>query len=68
MTEGLDSDPAVTYKLVFKTVLKEADSIRRLCLEANADEKCAGIITWMHTFSPAKMWIAGLTALQKPML
>ncbi|MDQ0223746.1 L-arabinose isomerase [Metabacillus niabensis] len=68
ITEGLDSDPAVTYKLVFKTVLKEADSIRRLCLEANADEKCAGIITWMHTFSPAKMWIAGLTALQKPML
>ncbi|MBO1512550.1 L-arabinose isomerase [Metabacillus bambusae] len=68
ITEALDRDPSVTYKLVFKSVLKEADSIRRLCLEANTDENCAGIITWMHTFSPAKMWIAGLTALQKPML
>ncbi|MGM0922730.1 MAG: L-arabinose isomerase [Bacillota bacterium] len=68
ITEALDRDTAVTYKLVFKSVLKEADSIRRLCLEANADENCAGIITWMHTFSPAKMWIAGLSALQKPML
>jgi L-arabinose isomerase len=68
ITEALDRDKAVTYKLVFKSVLKAADSIRRLCLEANADENCAGIITWMHTFSPAKMWIAGLSALQKPML
>lgn len=65
---GLDQDPAVTYKLVFKSVVKEADSIRRLFLEANADENCAGIITWMHTFSPAKMWIAGLNALKKPLL
>lgn len=68
MVAGLDEDPAVTYKLVFKSVVKEADSIRRLFLEANADENCAGIITWMHTFSPAKMWIAGLNALKKPLL
>ncbi|MBD1379451.1 L-arabinose isomerase [Metabacillus arenae] len=68
ITEGLDSASSVTHKLVFKSVLKEADSIRRLCLEANADENCAGIITWMHTFSPAKMWIAGLSSFQKPML
>lgn len=68
MVAGLDEDPAVTYKLIFKSVVKEADSIRRLFLEANADENCAGIITWMHTFSPAKMWIAGLNALKKPLL
>jgi len=37
-----------------------------LCLEANSARNCVGLITWMHTFSPAKMWIAGLTALQKP--
>ena len=42
------------------------DEIRRLCLEANADPDCAGLILWMHTFSPSKMWIGGLSALQKP--
>ncbi|MCJ7842270.1 L-arabinose isomerase [Lederbergia sp. NSJ-179] len=68
MVAGLDEDQAVTYKLVFKSVLKEADSIRRLFLEANADENCAGVVTWMHTFSPSKMWIAGLNALKKPLL
>lgn len=65
---GLDSDPSIPYKIVFKSVVKESDAIRKLILEANADENCAGIITWMHTFSPAKMWIAGLSALQKPLL
>ena len=68
MAEGIDSDPSATYKVVFKSVVKESDAIRRLMLEANADENCAGIITWMHTFSPAKMWISGLKALTKPLL
>ncbi len=68
IVNGLDDDVRVPYKLVFKSVLKDADSIRKLILEANADENCAGIITWMHTFSPSKMWIAGLSALQKPYL
>jgi L-arabinose isomerase len=68
IANGLDSDPSIPYKIVFKSVVKESDAIRRLVLEANADENCAGIITWMHTFSPAKMWIAGLSALQKPLL
>jgi len=45
-----------------------AESIRRICLEANEAANCVGIVLWMHTFSPAKMWIAGLTALQKPLL
>ncbi|CAM4121280.1 L-arabinose isomerase [Lederbergia lenta] len=65
---GIDNDPSATYKVVFKSVVKESDAIRRLFLEANADENCAGIITWMHTFSPAKMWISGLNALTKPLL
>lgn len=56
------------FKIVFKTVLTNAIDIRKLMLEANNDENCAGVILWMHTFSPAKMWIAGLTALQKPQL
>src|SRR5262245_10181314 len=53
-------------KLVFKPVMEGPDAIRRVCLEANSAEKCAGLILWMHTFSPSKMWIGGLTALRKP--
>src|SRR5512142_2277899 len=54
-------------ELVFKPVLKSPDAIRSIIEEANAAPECAGVITWMHTFSPAKMWIAGLTRLQKPL-
>jgi len=68
IVNGLDNDSLVPFKLVFKSVVKDSDSIRKLVLEANANESCAGIITWMHTFSPSKMWISGLTALQKPYL
>lgn len=52
--------------VVFKPVLTTPDAIHTLCLEANSAPNCIGLITWMHTFSPAKMWIAGLTALKKP--
>ncbi|KQL32711.1 arabinose isomerase [Bacillus sp. FJAT-25509] len=68
IVNGLEDDSRVQYKVLFKTVLKDSDSIRKLMLEANADQNCAGIITWMHTFSPSKMWIAGLSSLQKPYL
>jgi L-arabinose isomerase len=68
ITEGLDQDPALPFKIMFKPVLTTPEEIRRLCIEANSDESCAGIITWMHTFSPAKMWIAGLSELRKPLL
>ncbi|HHW66610.1 L-arabinose isomerase [Defluviitalea raffinosedens] len=68
MAEGLDLDPSIPCKVVFKPVLTTPDAIRKLCSEANLDDKCAGIITWMHTFSPAKMWIAGLSELKKPLL
>ncbi|SDZ47979.1 L-arabinose isomerase [Evansella caseinilytica] len=65
---GLNEDGGLAYEIVLKPVLTTPDSIRRLCIEANADEDCAGLMTWMHTFSPAKMWIAGLSELRKPLL
>jgi L-arabinose isomerase len=54
--------------VVWKPVLKSSDAIRRLALEVNSADNVIGVITWMHTFSPAKMWIAGLDALRKPLL
>lgn len=65
VAEGLGGLPV---RVVWKPVLKESDSIRRLALEVNARDDVIGVIAWMHTFSPAKMWIAGLDALQKPLL
>lgn len=53
-------------KIVYKPVLTNQEAITRLCLEANLADQCIGLITWMHTFSPAKMWINGLKHLQKP--
>jgi L-arabinose isomerase len=55
-------------RVVWRPVLLDATSIHRQVLEANSDPDCVGVITWMHTFSPAKMWIAGLDALAKPLL
>ena len=66
VAKGLDSDPGIASRIVFKPIVTTPEEIRRVCIEANSDDACAGIITWMHTFSPAKMWINGLTALQKP--
>ena len=54
--------------LEWKPVVKTPEEIRAVIMAANADDNCVGVITWMHTFSPAKMWINGLAALQKPML
>ncbi|MDR1824503.1 MAG: L-arabinose isomerase [Bifidobacteriaceae bacterium] len=54
--------------VVWKPTLTSKDAIHSLVLEANRDPNCVGLIAWMHTFSPAKMWIAGLDALQKPLL
>ncbi|NMC39131.1 MAG: L-arabinose isomerase [Bacteroidales bacterium] len=65
---ALDANPEIPVRIVFRPVLTTSDAITKLCLEANSDKLCAGIITWMHTFSPAKMWIAGLSKLNKPML
>ncbi|MEY9952270.1 L-arabinose isomerase [Leifsonia sp. EB34] len=63
---GASSD--VPVRVVWKPVLTDSDAIRRIALEANADDAVIGLVAWMHTFSPAKMWIAGLDALQKPLL
>ena len=64
----LDEAEAVPVRIVWKPVLKERDSIRTAMLQANADPSCIGVIAWMHTFSPAKMWIAGIDALAEPLL
>ena len=64
----LDAAADVPATIVWKPVLKDSASIRRAMLDANADDRVLGVITWMHTFSPAKMWIAGLDALRKPLL
>jgi L-arabinose isomerase len=67
MADALDRAAAIPVQVVFKPVLTGPDEIRKLCLEANSTEQCVGLVAWMHTFSPAKMWIAGLSLLQKPL-
>ena len=68
IAKQLDGSGEIPWDIVWKPVLTDAGAIRRLCLEANADDRCLGVIAWMHTFSPAKMWISGLDALRKPLL
>ncbi len=65
---ALNEAKEVPVEVVHKPVVTSSDSIHRLLVEANADENCIGVITWMHTFSPARMWIAGLNILHKPHL
>ena len=64
----LSASGGLSAEIVGLPVLTESAAIRRVMLEANADPDCLGVITWMHTFSPAKMWITGLDALRKPLL
>ncbi|HWC18635.1 MAG TPA: L-arabinose isomerase [Terriglobales bacterium] len=66
IARSLDKSPITPVRIVFKPVLTTPDSIYQLCLQANAAANCVGLVTWMHTFSPAKMWIPGLKTLQKP--
>jgi len=66
IAQALSHSAKTPVNVVFKPVQTSPEAIRELCLEANAAKNCVGLITWMHTFSPAKMWIAGLTSLQKP--
>jgi L-arabinose isomerase len=68
IVEELNGTKRLPLKIAFKPVLTTPDAIRQLCLEANHAPKCAGLILWMHTFSPSKMWISGLSALKKPFL
>jgi len=68
IANALSNAPSIPVKVVFKPILTTPDAIRTLCREANSAPNCVGIIAWMHTFSPAKMWIGGLTSLSKPIL
>jgi len=63
---ALGKSKTIPVKIVAKPVLTDPAAIRNLCAEANSSPNCIGLIAWMHTFSPAKMWIAGLQSLQKP--
>jgi len=64
----LNSAKEISVSIVYKPTVKTPEEIAAVCKEANASQTCIGIITWMHTFSPAKMWINGLKILQKPLL
>ena len=68
MAAFLGASAHIPLQIVFKPVLTTSEAILELCLQANSAKNCIGLITWMHTFSPAKMWIAGLTRLKKPFL
>jgi L-arabinose isomerase len=64
----LAASPQMPVNIVSKPVMTSRESIHHLCLEANSSNSCIGLITWMHTFSPSRMWIPGLRSLDKPML
>ncbi|MBN8526198.1 MAG: L-arabinose isomerase [Planctomycetes bacterium] len=66
MVAGLNASGRLPAPLVAKPLMTTSDDIRALCLQANGDARCAGLVLWMHTFSPAKMWIGGLSQLRKP--
>ncbi|MFW6135542.1 MAG: L-arabinose isomerase [Chloroflexota bacterium] len=66
IARALAESENVAVDVVFKPVVTTPDEVKRVCLEANAAPRCVGLITWMHTFSPARMWIGGLNALHKP--
>ncbi len=68
IARALDKSIHIPVKIVFKPVLKTPEEILDTCIAANSKNECIGLITWMHTFSPAKMWISGLGILDKPLL
>ncbi len=68
IVRGLNQSPDLPVKLVFKPLVTSPEAILNLCLEANSSKSCIGLVCWMHTFSPAKMWIAGLKALSRPFM
>ncbi|WP_318311824.1 L-arabinose isomerase [Flagellimonas crocea] len=67
IVDGLNATGKLPVNLVFKPIVTTPDEITAVCREASNEPSCIGIITWMHTFSPAKMWIAGLKILSKPL-
>src|SRR5438552_7480301 len=68
IAQSLNESKQIPVKGIFKPTVKSPEEIYSICQEANTAKNCVGIIAWMHTFSPAKMWIGGLKILQKPLL
>ena len=68
IAKSLNDSPQIPVKVVFRPTVKSPEEIYAACQEANTAPNCIGIIAWMHTFSPAKMWIGGLRILQKPIV
>lgn len=66
IAKGLHASKHIPIKIVYRELVKTPDEITDMCVAANTDKNCIGLIVWMHTFSPAKMWINGLTILSKP--
>src|SRR5690625_290780 len=66
--ETINQNKEIPYPIIFKGIMTTEDDIKKIMKEVNYHDRVAGIITWMHTFSPAKMWIAGTKLLQKPLL
>lgn len=68
IAKSFDESEHIPVRVVFKPTVKSAEEIYNVCQDANTAKNCIGIVAWMHTFSPAKMWIGGLKILQKPLL
>lgn len=68
IARALSASSLIPVKIVVRPVMTSSESIQQLCLDANSSKSCIGLITWMHTFSPARMWIGGLRSLNKPYL
>jgi len=68
IAKAINDSPQIPVKVVFRPTVKSPEEIYHTCQEANTTPNCIGIIAWMHTFSPAKMWIGGLKILQKPLV
>jgi len=68
IADSFNKSSVIPVEVKFKPVVKTPEEIYNVCADANGTKNCIGIITWMHTFSPAKMWINGLKILQKQIL
>ena len=67
MVEGLNNSGRLPVKVVYKGTANSSKEVTEVMRQANNDARCIGVITWMHTFSPAKNWIRGTKLLQKPL-
>lgn len=68
IVQALNASKKIGCKIIHKPTLTRSEEVRQLCIDANSNATCAGLILWMHTFSPAKMWISGLLSLRKPFM